>query len=116
MQFHNGRFDALAIVDIVDILTDDCPHMLDQYKFSTACVCMEQGTTYVLNVVVSKKHRKRGIGRALMTAVGKLAKEQWGSDSMCTHVSAQNEALPYYPSCTLLDLEKDADDILAAAS
>ncbi|BDA49742.1 hypothetical protein COCOBI_14-3620 [Coccomyxa sp. Obi] len=59
-----------------------------------------EGTTYVLNVVVSKKHRKRGIGRALMAAAGKLAKEQWGSDSMCTHVSAQNEAaLALYTLC-----------------
>lgn len=63
----------------------------DYYDFLQH-VCLEQGTTYVLNVVVSKKHRKRGIGRALMAAAGKLAKEQWGSDSMCTHVSAQNEA------------------------
>ena len=55
--------------------------------------CVEvQGATYLLNVVVSKKHRKRGIGRALMAAAGSLAKDQWGSSSMCTHVSAQNEA------------------------
>lgn len=50
-----------------------------------------QGAAYVLNVVVSQKHRKKGVGRALMAAVGRMAKEQWGSSSMCTHVSAQNE-------------------------
>jgi GNAT superfamily N-acetyltransferase len=45
----------------------------------------------VLNVVVSKRHRRRGVGRALMAAARRLAKEHWGSSQMCTHVSAQNE-------------------------
>ncbi|KAK9905088.1 hypothetical protein WJX75_009503 [Coccomyxa subellipsoidea] len=59
-----------------------------------------EGATYLLNVVVSQKHRKRGIGRALMASAGRLAKEQWGSRSMCTHVSAQNEAgLALYKMC-----------------
>lgn len=54
-------------------------------------VCMQQGATYVLNVVVSKRHRRRGVGQALMAAARRLAKEQWGSTHMCTHVSAQNK-------------------------
>ncbi|CAL8464381.1 g3916 [Coccomyxa elongata] len=67
-----------------------------------------EGTTYVLNVVVSKKHRKRGIGRALMAAAGKLAKEQWGSNSICTQVSAQNEAaLALYKMCGFQESSQD---------
>ncbi|EIE18732.1 hypothetical protein COCSUDRAFT_60039 [Coccomyxa subellipsoidea C-169] len=61
-----------------------------------------EGATYLLNVVVSQKHRKRGIGRALMAAAGKLAKEQWGSGSMCTHA-----ALALYRMCGFEEVNEE---------
>jgi GNAT superfamily N-acetyltransferase len=66
----------------------------------------------VLNVVVHERHRRRGVGRALMRSARQLAAERWGSRRMCAQVSAQNEVgmptscLPFYsagpllPACT----------------
>ena len=49
-----------------------------------------QGAAYVLNVVVSSKHRRQGIGIMLMAAAADMAKQEWASSRMCARVSAQN--------------------------
>ena len=50
-----------------------------------------QGAMYVLNVVVDERHRRRGVGQALIHAAAHMAAQQWGSAAMCAHVSAQND-------------------------
>lgn len=52
---------------------------------------MVQDSTYVLNVVVSSKHRGQGIGSILMEAAAGMAKEEWSCSAICAHVSAQND-------------------------
>lgn len=59
-------------------------------------VFMAQDSTYVLNVVVSSKHRGQGIGSILMAAAAGMAKEEWSCSAICAHVSAQNDVRPLY--------------------
>ena len=61
-----------------------------------------QGSTYVLNVVVSSKYRRKGMGRLLMTAAADLARQEWASSQMCAHVSAQNNVRTF--RCTVWHL------------
>ena len=50
----------------------------------------------MLNVVVSSKHRRQGIGIMLMAAAADMAKQEWASSKMCARVSAQNDVrFPY---------------------
>ena len=60
---------------------------------------MAQDSTYVLNVVVSSKHRGQGIGSILMAAAAGMAKEEWSCSAICAHVSAQNDVRPSYLAC-----------------
>ena len=53
----------------------------------------------MLNVVVSSKHRRKGMGRLLMAAAADLARQEWASSKMCAHVSAQNDVRPFH--CTV---------------
>ena len=45
----------------------------------------------MLNVVVSSKHRRQGIGSILMAAAAGMAKDEWASGAVCAHVDAQND-------------------------
>lgn len=56
---------------------------------------MVQDATYVLNVVVSGKHRRQGIGSILMAAAAGMAKDEWASGAVCAHVDAQNDVRPF---------------------
>ena len=55
---------------------------------------MVQDSTYVLNVVVSSKHRGQGIGSMLMAAAAGMARDEWSCNVICAHVSAQNDVRP----------------------
>ena len=62
-----------------------------------------QGAAYVLNVVVSSKHRRQGIGIMLMAAAADMAKQEWASSRMCARVSAQNHVGFFTTSQLLLE-------------
>ncbi|CAK0783359.1 hypothetical protein CVIRNUC_006558 [Coccomyxa viridis] len=68
-----------------------------------------KGAAYVLNVVVSSKHRRQGIGIMLMAAAASMAEQEWASCKMCARVSAQNHAaIALYKACGYQEESQEA--------
>lgn len=91
-------FPELSLLGVAKFMQNRVS-LYKQYSHRTASLQLlnqrtcAQDAVFVLNVVVHQRHRRQGVGRALMGVARQLAAERWGSRRMCAQVSAQNEVI-----------------------